>query len=285
MKARVGVGDIAKTVAVLLVLLGTPSIGRGQDVEGSKDHPMFSRMPGYQITEYEAQDFSAYEFRTEPEKRVEGRYWQISYEIKEGAKKAGPIQIGRNYTDPIVKRGGQKLSEDLDAGGGSTVARLPVAAGKNLWLEIDVSNDGEMYELTVVEEAGLKQDVEFTAAELSNQLATAGTVSLHGILFDTGRATIKPESAATLETVADVLKQDPALKLEIRGHTDNVGAPAANLKLSQDRAAAVKAHLVQTAGVAADRLSTAGFGDTKPVADNTTEQGRAQNRRVELAKR
>src|SRR5206468_8729616 len=111
-----------------------------------------------------------------------------------------------------------------------------------------------------------------------------GSVALHGILFDTGKATIKPESAATLQTIAEVLKTDAALKLEIQGHTDNVGAPAANMKLSQERAAAVKAHLVQT-GVAADRLTTAGFGDTKPVADNSTDEGRAQNRRVELVKK
>ena len=69
---------------------------------------------------------------------------------------------------------------------------------------------------------------------------------------------------------------------EIQRHTDNVGQAATNLKLSQDRAAAVKAYLVQTFGVPAARLSTAGFGDTKPVAPNTAEAGRAQNRRVEL---
>ena len=80
-------------------------------------------------------------------------------------------------------------------------------------------------------------------------------------------------------------RSDAALKLEIQGHTDNVGGAAANLKLSQDRAAAVKAYLVQTHGVAADRLTTAGLGDTKPIADNGSEDGRAKNRRVELVKK
>ena len=136
-----------------------------QDIDGSKDHPMFSRMPGYVITSYDAQDFGAHEFRTYPEKRVEGHYWNISYEIREGATKAGPLQIGRNYTGLIVKRGGQRLMEELDSGGGYTVARLPLADGRSVWLELSVSNSGEMYDLTVIEEAGLKQDVEFTAAE------------------------------------------------------------------------------------------------------------------------
>ncbi len=106
----------------------------------------------------------------------------------------------------------------------------------------------------------------------------------HNILFDTGKATIKPESAAALAPIGELLKSDPALKLEIQGRTDTVGAAAANLKLSQDRAAAVKAYLVQTLGADASRLTTTGFGGTKPVAENTTDEGRSQNRRVELVK-
>jgi len=74
------------------------------------------------------------------------------------------------------------------------------------------------------------------------------------------------------------------LKLEIQGHTDNVGAKDANLKLSRDRADSVKAYLVK-GGVVASRLTTAGFGDAQPVADNGTEEGRAQNRRVVLVKK
>ena len=85
--------------------------------------------------------------------------------------------------------------------------------------------------------------------------------------------------------MGELLKSEAGLKLEIQGHTDNVGAPATNLKLSQDRAAAVKAYLVQTFGIAADRLTTSGFGDTKPVGSNTTDDGRAKNRRVELVKK
>jgi len=260
-----------------------------QDTEGSKDHPMFSRMPGYYIADYDATDFGSHDFeikgQDEP-KKVEGKYWHIAYRLKENAKKAGPLAIGRNYTDLMVRRGGKKLMEDLDAGGGNTTVTLPGAGGKGaLWLHVDVSNEGEDYELYVVEEAAMKQDVEFTASELADALKTKGSIALHNILFDTGKATIKPESASALKVIGDVLKSDAALKLEIQGHTDNVGTAAANLRLSQDRAASVKAYLVQTLGVGADRLTTAGFGDTKPIADNKTDDGRAQNRRVELVKR
>ena len=108
---------------------------------------------------------------------------------------------------------------------------------------------------------------------------------MHGILFDTGQATIRDESKGDLQALGDLLKQQAALRLEIQGHTDNVGAAAFNQRLSEARAVAVKQYIVTNFGVAADRLTTAGFGDTKPVSDNSTEIGRAQNRRVELVKK
>jgi len=120
---------------------------------------------------------------------------------------------------------------------------------------------------------------------LAKALNERGSVAVHGILFDTAKATIKPESAAALAPIGELLKTSPDLKLEIQGHTDNVGQVAANLKLSQERAAAVKDYLVKNFGIEAARLTTAGFGDTKPVDDNKTDAGRAENRRVELVKK
>ncbi len=277
-----------RLMPILFAALVFAAPAAAQDAEGSKDHPMFSRMPGYTIVNHDPQDFGAYEFSTNTNadtKKVEGKYWEIQYAIAEGGKKAGPLQIGRNYTDLVVRRGGKKLYEDLSAGGGSTVATMPVSGGRTLWLSVQVNNNGEAYTLVIVEEAGMKQDVEFTAGDLAEALKTKGSIAVHNILFDTGKATIKPESAGTLAVIAEALKAEAALKIEIQGHTDNVGAAAANLKLSQDRAAAVKAYLVTTGGIAAARLTTAGLGDAKPIGDNKTEAGRAQNRRVELVKK
>lgn len=279
--------SLAAGALIGLVLTAVPPVALAQeDTEGAKDHPMLSRFPGYYIEDYEAQDFSAYEFQVAPDKeqKVEGRYWQISYWLKEGAKKGGPVQIGRNYASLFLKQGGTRLHEDLDAGGGILTARMP-AGSKNIWLEIDVSNEGEVFTLTVVEEAGMEQKVEFSAMELSTILNEKGSVALHGILFDTGQATIKDESKGDLQSIGELLKQQPALRLEIQGHTDNVGAADANRRLSDARAAAVKQYLVANLAVASDRLTTSGHGDTKPVSDNATEQGRAQNRRVELVRR
>jgi len=112
---------------------------------------------------------------------------------------------------------------------------------------------------------------------------TESKIVTHGINFDIDKATIKPESMGTLNMIVGVLKDNPDLKFEIDGHTDNSGAAAHNLTLSQQRADAVKDQLVKM-GVDASRLTTKGFGDSKPISDNNTLEGKANNRRVEFVK-
>lgn len=101
------------------------------------------------------------------------------------------------------------------------------------------------------------------------------------LLFETGSAKLKPESREQLRNVAEIMKAYPKVKAKIGGYTDNVGEPAANLKLSQDRATSVVNELV-VLGVPGERLSGEGYGEQHPVADNSTEQGRQQNRRIAL---
>ena len=273
-------------VALLAVVLSPALAAAQKDADGAKDHPAIPRMPGYYIESYAAQDFAAHEFEVKDgEKKVEGRYWQIDYWIMKGQKAAGPLQIGRNYRNAFSAKGGQLMLEDMSASGGHTVLRMPTGGGKFLWMDVHVSDRGESYQLTIVEEAGLDKVIEVTASELTKALKEQGTASIYGILFDTGKATIKPESETTLATIADVLTKERAMKIEIQGHTDNVGNKAGNQRLSAARAAAVKTYLVQTHSIAADRLTTAGFADDKPVADNTSDAGRAKNRRVELVRK
>jgi outer membrane protein OmpA-like peptidoglycan-associated protein len=272
---------------VLCFVLTTPAGAWAQrDKRGAADHPMVPRLPGYYIEDYDAQDFGSYEFPLkEGEKKVEGRLWRIDYYLKKGSKALGPLQISRNYENAFADKGGQKIIEDMGRDGGRTTLRLPAGGGRFLWMEVSVSDRGETYQLNIVEEAGLQQMVELTAADLAKTLADKGSASIYGILFDTGKATIKPESEKTLATIAEVLTKARGLTLEIQGHTDNVGSKATNRKLSTDRAAAVKSYLVQKHGIAADRLTTAGFADDDPVADNASEAGRAKNRRVELVRK
>ena len=119
--------------------------------------------------------------------------------------------------------------------------------------------------------------------EMKKQLASEGRVRVYGILFDLDSAVIRTESKPVLDEVLGLLRGEPDWKLLIEGHTDATGGDAHNQTLSQQRADSVKAYLV-AAGIAAGRLQTQGYGESKPVADNATELGRAQNRRVELVK-
>lgn len=119
---------------------------------------------------------------------------------------------------------------------------------------------------------------------LYDALTSKGRWATQGILFSTGKADLQPESRPVLKEIASTLKKYGDLRILIEGHTDNVGSAASNLALSEARAAAVKGALVAEFGVDGGRITTKGFGDTKPSVPNTTAAGRAQNRRVEVVK-
>lgn len=119
---------------------------------------------------------------------------------------------------------------------------------------------------------------------LYDRLERDGRVATHGILFDTDSDVIRPESTPTLTEIGGLLEQYADLRLTIEGHTDSQGDEAHNQNLSNRRAQAVKAYLVEAHAVDAGRLTTVGMGEGQPVADNATPEGRAQNRRVELVR-
>jgi outer membrane protein OmpA-like peptidoglycan-associated protein len=120
------------------------------------------------------------------------------------------------------------------------------------------------------------------AADLERAIAEKGSVSIYGLHFDTGSATLRPDSAPTLQAILTLINGKPGSRWTISGHTDNQGTDDLNQKLSESRAASVVAWLTGH-GVAASRLVPKGFGMKQPVADNSTEGGRALNRRVDIA--
>jgi outer membrane protein OmpA-like peptidoglycan-associated protein len=149
------------------------------------------------------------------------------------------------------------------------------------WIFID--NRGAYYYQTIVTEKEMRQEVTADASSLSDEISKSGHVAVYGIHFDTGKATIQPDSENALGEIAKLLQQDPELRLRVEGHTDSQGNAAANQTLSERRAQAVVAWLAAHE-VSASRLLAKGLGQTKPIADNSTEDGRAKNRRVELVK-
>lgn len=120
--------------------------------------------------------------------------------------------------------------------------------------------------------------------DLRKKLLSEGRVTTNGILFDVGSANIQPRSMGIIRQISQVLQEDKALKLKIVGHTDSDGSDTGNLELSKKRADAIKNALTNSYSISGDRLITEGKGEAVPVGDNSTQEGKAQNRRVEFIK-
>lgn len=250
-----------------------------------KDHPDVPRFPGSVISGGSAHDFGAHDFPDGKGGNVnkEGASWEINYAPKAGGKTPSPLELFKNYENAFKKKGGATVFKQLDSGGGEGVLKMPLGPKAERWLHLAVNNGGEQFTFFIIDEKAMVQQVEVTASEMAEALKRDGKIALRGILFDTGKDTLKPESDAVLAEIVSLLKGDAALKVSIEGHTDNEGNAKANLALSKKRADSVKKYLAGK-GVDAARLKTNGFGDSKPVAPNSTEEGKAQNRRVELVK-
>ena len=293
----------AITLSLAVCFISGPAAAQ-DDVEGCKDHPLFNRMPGYRINACETKDFDARDFPSAPgvtevnkplkSVTIEGKQTYIQYEHPGGQTgSASGLQIQRNFTNAVRAKGGQVIAEfgaeasgkgldDDTFGIGDRAAVYKLNdGGREVWVRVHPYNAGSGYLVFVAEREAMAQSI--SVNELLDAISKDGYVALQ-IGFDTGKATIKPDSFPQLDQVAAALKQQAALKLEIGGHTDNVGTAEANLALSDARAKAVMKHLIDK-GTPAARLTAKGYGQAAPVADNRTEEGRAKNRRVELTKK
>lgn len=176
-----------------------------------------------------------------------------------------------SYKDALTKAGWTIIA--TNRGSDATLTAHYAKNGRDLWTYLHMG--GEEYAIRVAD-AGADND-------FARKFAKDCHVALYGVLFDFNKATLKPESDSVLQRVLAFLQKDLSLKLEVQGHTDNVGGDDYNQKLSEARAKSVLAWLTQH-GIAAARLSFKGYGKTVPVATNDTDEGRAKNRRVEIAR-
>jgi OmpA-OmpF porin, OOP family len=243
------------------------------DAEGCRDSPIITRMPGSTIHSCENKEYEQAKMpvgEDGAEKAVEGEYHSWDYGTREGVSE---IQVFRNFETALKQAG---FTIVFQASPGAITARK---GSTWYWLQ----NSGTYYYQTIVTEKAMTQEVTADASSLSDELKKSGHVAVYGIHFATGKAAILPDSENVLGEIAKMMKDNSDVKLSVEGHTDNVGAAASNQTLSEKRAQAVVAWLTAH-GVDGSRLKAKGWGQSKPVADNASEDGRAKNRRVELVK-
>ena len=260
-------------LAVAVEMMCTVGGWAQKDAAGCKDSPILTRFPGSYIAACSKKDDDAYDFpiTNKPKLHLEGALETITYQYP---RTASLPQVVRNINTALRSAG---YSFDFDSG-----SVITAHMGKTYVLvQVDW---GLSYSVTILTQTQLKQEVVADAAALSSGLAKNGHMVVDGILFDTAKADLKPESKAALEQISKMLKQDPKMKVYVVGHTDNVGRLASNMDLSKRRSAAVVQALTSQYGVPADRLAPYGDGPYAPVASNDTEDGRSLNRRVELVK-
>jgi OOP family OmpA-OmpF porin len=280
---------LLSSLCICLILAGHALAN--DDAPNSKDHPLLTRYPNSAIVEYET-NFNAVDFAigrandgNARRQRVEGDMTNIVYFHNDINKQPSALQVIRNYQRAITSIGGSVLYERLprDGDGGETTLRVN-SGGKEVWVQVEpgiFSAPTQSYRLAIVEVAAMQQVV--SANKMLDEINQHGFIALY-INFDSGKAELKSDSQATLREIVAMLKAAPTLKIAIEGHTDNVGAAAANKTLSDARAKSVM-KAVLSGGVTANRLSAVGHGAELPIGDNRSEEGRAKNRRVELVKK
>ncbi len=239
-------------------------------------HPLIPTLENFVITQanYRRLDKHAFSLGNRSVS-VEGRLWELRYEYRGSA--GGIVRryaLLHGYRDLLKRHGVKIMEEDV-----THIVFHSDAADKKIWGEFGCSDVAAR--LTLMEEQPGATETILDANALKKILDASGHVALKGVYFDTAKATLKPESVAALKAAAALLRRYPDLELAVEGHTDNVGSAAENERLSQKRAEAVKESLIKM-GIGADRLKAKGYGETRPVASNDDETGRAKNRRVEL---
>ncbi len=268
------------------LFLFVATLAFSQDAEGCKEHPMFpNRMSNYLLTEC-ANNFDAVEFYLAAggSKTItkEGTKTTLRYDFnpESGQQKPSTLQILRNYESAAKKIGGTTIF--LSVGEVMGIFKIMKNSKEVAWVKVECggNDNNDFYLVCIVELVAMNQEI--TSNDILTALNTDGHISLY-INFETGKSDIKPESQKTIDQIVEMLQANPSLRIGIEGHTDNVGIAASNMTLSDNRAKAVM-NACTTKGIDKSRLSAKGWGQDKPISDNTTEDGRAKNRRVEIVK-
>lgn len=285
-----------------------PDSDRG--LQDQNDHPLVSRYAGSTVDSRKHEAFGEYTLVVGLDQAgkhqirpIKGKLTRFVYQNPAGRS---TLEIFRNYEQALKAAGADVLYQCEMDQCGPAYARsawnrvnglFAASDGDPRYLAASVkSAEGTAYvavmvgrrrsQLDILEIAGMETGmVAVDAAALANGLDRDGRVSVEGIFFDVDQAIVKPASKPALEQVAQLLGSRPDLRLFVVGHTDNTGDFAHNRQLSEARARAVVAMLVNEYRIPASRLEGYGVGPLAPAATNATDTGRRQNRRVELVQR
>lgn len=309
MPCKIGFKRIVANAAAIAV--GLAAMAGAAAADNEADHPEVARFPGASIRNYDYKEYEEFQLilaKPQPAPGggytatklmpLEGKVTYIHYQVP---KSVSPLQVFRNYQSSLRRSGFTELfacdRPCTSANLGefrelmkarklylnySTDNQYLAAQRNNTYVSLWV-NDGGAW-LFVVEKEKLNDGLMAVTGEspIAKALGADGKVDLYGFQFDTGKAVLRDGSKPTLQELGKVLQDNPDLSVEVVGHTDDVGGAESNIRLSEARAAAVAEALNRQYGIAAQRLKTRGVGQTVPLAANTTEAGRAQNRRVEI---
>ncbi|GAB4335200.1 MAG: hypothetical protein OHK0038_12700 [Flammeovirgaceae bacterium] len=246
--------------------------------QGDLNSPLLAKLPNYQVTHTETHfaetdiPVSDVEIST-----MAGQRTYVAYSFNKNSKSIRPKSqhIIENYNGIVKGMGGTMTFKTSN-----TATYKVKVQDKEQWIVLETYNDGEEYSMLLVQRE--QPQVNMEAESILNEITSKGILTLY-ISFPSGESLLPPSSYSTIDEIVKVLKKDTSIRLNIEGHTDNVGDPAANKRLSLDRATSVMNAIIAR-GISRTRLNAVGWGSEKPIADNKQEKGRFQNRRVELVK-
>jgi hypothetical protein len=244
-----------------------------QDAPGSSDHPLFPRMKGFSLLEYDVTETTSYRFYDEggTELVVAGK---LLYYYYESNNDMAPAKILAAVSAGAKERGARMCSHD-----GNKLCMIIQQDNVEVWA--DLSAGDFYYTLRIIERAEIDQGV--TPESIVSDFTGKGETVLY-IRYSYRGNIIQPYSLPAVEALAKVMLDDTTLLVEVEGHTDIEGTDLENRKLSLDRAAAVKAELIRD-GIDGERISCTGMGETAPAEEPESPLGKALSRRIVVKKK